>query len=142
MESKQPPSSPNDASSMRWVPISINRRLVLDGLEFAQHVPLYPVEKIIDLAELAALRQQTKRRISWAAIFVKAYALVAQKHRPLRQAYIRWPWAHIVEEPHSTAMVVVNRQFLGEDRICWANMAQPDARSLVDLQRHFDAYQT
>jgi hypothetical protein len=126
----------------RWVPISINRRLVLDGLRFARSVPLYPAEKTIDLAEVAVLRKHAASRISWAAVFVKAYAVVAQQHRPLRQTYIRWPWPHFVEEPHSTAMVVVNRQFRNEDRICWGRISEPENRSLTDIQAQLEGYQT
>jgi hypothetical protein len=130
------------AGRARWTPISINRRLVLDGLSFARRVPLFPAEKSFDLAEVAALRKQASRRISWAAVFVKAYAIVARRHRPLRQTYVRWPWPHFVEEPHSTAMVVVNRQYFGEDRICWGRLSNPEEQSLVDLQQQLDAYQT
>ncbi len=126
----------------RWVPISINRRLVLDGLSFARRVPLFPAEKWFDLAEVAAARKQATRRISWAAIFVKAYAMVARHHRPLRQTYVRWPWGHFVEEPNSTAMVVVNRQYFGEDRICWGRLSNPEDQPLADLQRQLDVYQT
>ncbi len=129
-------------ASSRWVKISLNRRLVLDGLSFARHVPLFPAETIFDVSEIARLRKQTARRISWAAIFVKAYAIVAQKHAPLRQAYVRWPWPHFVEEPHSTAMVVVNRQYHGEDRICWGRLDCPERSPLASLQRQLDAYQT
>jgi hypothetical protein len=126
----------------RRMPISINRRLVLDGLHFAHSVPLYPIEKTFELAEVAHLRKTATRRISWAAIFVKAYALAARRHRPLRQTYVRWPWPHLLEETHSTAMVVVNRQYLGEDRICWAPLPMPEKRSLAGLQRELDAFQT
>ncbi len=121
--------------------ISINRRLVLDGLQFARRVPLFPIEKICDLAEVAQLRKQATPRISWAAIFVKAYALAAQCHPPLRRTYVRWPWPHLAEESHSAAMVVVNRQYLGEDRICWGRLPRPESRALVQLQRQLDVYQ-
>ncbi len=131
----------NTATGARWVGISINRRLVLDGLSFAKRVPLFPAEKFIDLADVAALRERTSTRISWAAIFVKAYALAAVRHQPLRQTFVRWPWPHLVEEPRSTGMVVVNRQYRGEDRICWGRLAQPEVTPLVDLQRQLDAYQ-
>jgi hypothetical protein len=124
-----------------WVPVSINRRLVLDGLRFAHHVPLFPAERFVDLSEAGVLRKHVPRRVSWAAIFVKAYALVAKNHRQLRQTFIRWPWPHFVQEPHSTAMVVVNREFRGEDRICWGRIAQPEAKSLIDIQRQLDCYQ-
>ncbi len=114
---------------------------MLDGLHFARHVPLFPTEKICNLAEVARLRNLATPRISWATMFVKAYALAARNHAPLRRAYIRWPWPHLVEESHSTAMVVVNRQYLGEDRICWGKLYRPESHSLVQLQRQMDAYQ-
>ncbi len=38
-------------------------------------------------------------------------------------------------------MVVVNRQYLGEDRICWGKLLRPESRPLVHLQRQLDAYQ-
>ena len=130
------------ADSPRWVPISMNRRLVLDGLSFARRVPLFPTEMMIDLSEVAALRKSLRQRISWAVLFVKAYAITVQRHPPLRRTYIRWPWPHFIEEPHSTAMVVVNRQYQNEDRICWGRLEHPESRSLGDLQRQLTKYQT
>ena len=97
---------------------------------------------MLDLSEIAALRKSAAQRISWAVLFVKAYAIAAQKHAPLRRTYIRWPWSHLVEAPGSTAMVVVNRQYQNEDRICWGRLEQPEGRSLVDLQRQLTKYQT
>jgi hypothetical protein len=124
------------------VAIPVNRRLVLDGLWFARRVPLFPIEKTVELADVAQLRKATPRRISWAAIFVKAYALAAQQHRALRQTYVRWPSPHLVEETHSTAMVVVNRQYLGEDRICWGVLEHPERHALTKLQQQLDYYQS
>ena len=100
--------SESKLSGTHWLPISINRRLVLDGLHFARRVPLFPAEKYIDVGEISVLRKHAAQRISWAAVFVKAYAVAAQKHRPLRQTYIRWPWPHLVEELHSTAMIGIS----------------------------------
>jgi hypothetical protein len=133
---------PPNAVCRSWLPISINRRLVLDGLFFARGVPLYPIEKTFELAEVAELRKTADQRISWAAIFVKAYALTARQHRPLRQAYVRWPWPHLIEEAYTTAMVVLNRQYMGNDRICWGKMATPEKRPLAALQQELDAYQS
>jgi hypothetical protein len=142
MDSTPPPVNHAENAAPRWVPISINRRLVHDGLSFARRVPLFPAEKWFDLAEVAAVRKHASRRISWAAIFVKAYAIVARHHRPLRQTYVRWPWPHFVEEPQSTAMVVVNRQYFGEDRICWGRLSNPEEQPLAVIQQQLDAYQT
>ncbi len=71
---------PLNSARRSWLPISINRRLVLDGLYFARGVPLYPIEKSFELADIAQLRKSTSRRISWAAIFVKAYALARRSN--------------------------------------------------------------
>jgi len=136
------PRGEKEGIGPRWVPISINRTLVLDGLHYARRVPLFPAEKIFDLTEVADLRRNTRRRISWAAVFVKAYALAAQRHPPLRQMYIRWPWPHLVEFAESSAMVVVNRQFRGESRICWGRLAHPETRTLINLQAQLSEYQT
>jgi hypothetical protein len=126
----------------QWKRISINRTLVLDGLYFARRVPLFPAEKTMDLAEVAHLRSTRKRRVAWAVIFVKAYALAAQRHPALRQMYVRWPWPHLVECSESTAMVVVNRQFRGEDRICWAKLEHPERCTLLNLQWQLTDYKT
>jgi hypothetical protein len=126
----------------QWKRISINRTLVLDGLYFARRVPLFPAEKSIDLAEVAYLRSTRKRRVSWAVLFVKAYAIAAQRHPALRQTYVRWPWPHFVEFSESTAMVVVNREFRGENRICWGKLEHPERRTLLYLQWQLNDYQT
>lgn len=88
------------------------------------------------------LRDEAPQRISWAALFVKGYALAAMRQPPLRQMYVRWPWPHLFEQPHSTAMVVINRQYWGEDRICWGRLTRPEQMPLVELQRRLDAYKT
>ncbi len=39
-------------------------------------------------------------------------------------------------------MVVVNRQYRNEDRICWGKLRSPETRPLGDLQDELDAYQS
>jgi hypothetical protein len=133
---------PTDNRSHRRVAISINRRLVLDGLAFARRVPLFPAERLVDLGVIASLRKQSLTRISWPALFMKAFGIAAQHHPPLRRSYIRWPWPHFQEEAESTAMVVVNRQYRGEDRICWARIDHTEKSPLVEIQRLLDMYKS
>jgi hypothetical protein len=125
----------------RTLPITCNRALVLDVLRFARQVPLFPVEKAFELGEVAELRERSRPRISWVLLFLKAHALVARKHPPLRQAWISCPWPHLIEFPTSVATVAIQRQFRGEDRLCWGRFEQPEARSLVDLDRQLRRYQ-
>ena len=124
----------------RWLPLTMNRALVLDTLHFARQVPVFPVEATFDLVEVAALRAASSRRISWSVLFLKAYALVAREHAILRRAYVRWPWPHLVEAPHSVAMLAINRQHCGEDRLCFGRFLAPENQPLVKLQRRLDRY--
>ena len=41
-----------------WQPLGENRRLVGDLLSISHHLPLFPMEREFDLAELAALRRK------------------------------------------------------------------------------------
>jgi hypothetical protein len=124
----------------RWVSISCNRALVLDGLYFARAVTLFPVERQFDLGDVVQLRSAQPMRISWAVLFLKAYAIVAREHAPLRQAYIRWPWPHMLESPHSVAMLAINREFQGEDRLCWGRFDEPADQPLARIQQRLEAY--
>jgi hypothetical protein len=133
------PIMPGHAKS-RWLPLSCNRALVLDTLHFARHVPVFPVEAAFDLAEVAALRAASSRRISWPVIFLKAYALVAREHAVLRRAYVRWPWPHLVESPQSVAMLAINRQYQGEERLCFGRFLSPESVPLYKLQKRLDRY--
>jgi hypothetical protein len=124
----------------RWIPLGMNRALVLDTLHFARQVPVFPVEAEFDLGEVAALRACSARRISWAVLFLKAFSLVAREHAELRRAYVRWPWPHLVETPDSVAMIAIAREFQGEDRLCWGRFLAPENESLCDLQSRLDRY--
>ena len=125
---------------VRSVAVSANRSLVLDGLHFARDVTLFPVERPLDLAEVAGLRSRQRQRISWVVLFLKALAIVAREHAPLRRSYIRWPWPHYLESPYSVAMLAINRQFEGEDRLCWGRFDEPADVPLAALQERLDRY--
>jgi len=124
----------------RSLSISCNRALVLDGLHFARAATLFPVERRFELREVARLRERQPSRISWVVLFLKAYAIVAREHAPLRQAYIRWPWPHLIESSSSVAMLAINREFLGEDRLCWGRFFEPADQPLAAIQERLDRY--
>ncbi|MCI0359798.1 MAG: hypothetical protein L0211_15080 [Planctomycetaceae bacterium] len=124
----------------RRLAISCNRALVLDGLVFARAAMLFPVEREFDLAQVARLRERQHPRVSWVVLFLKAYAIVARQHAPLRQAYIRWPWPHLYQSAYSVAMLAMNRQFEGEDRLCWGRFGEPADQPLAALQQRLDRY--
>lgn len=122
------------------MPLSGNRALVLDLLHYARQVPSFPLERICQMGELAVLRRLAPTRISWPALFLKAYGLAAAETPQLRQTLFQWPWPHVYEHPTSVAMLSVHRQYRGEDRLCFGRVLRPESLPLVDLQAQIDTY--
>jgi hypothetical protein len=116
--------------------------LVCDLLQFARHVPLFPLERSCALGELSELRASVSPRISWSVLFLKAYGLLSAEYRPLRQAYLRWPWPHLYEHPCSIGMLAVNRREPEEERLYWGRFIQPEATPLTRMQASLDRYKT
>lgn len=119
-----------------------SRALVLDLLRLSQRVPTFPVEREMDLADLAALRAGGVPRISWVALFSKALALVARDVPPLRRSYLSWPWPHLYDHEQSVAMVAVNREHDGEDRLFWLRLLSPETTPLLQLHKQLERAQT
>lgn len=134
---------PSDEPRVRRLRLSRNRALVGDVVHFARKIPRFAVDRLMPLAEVARLRDRAAPRISWTVLFLKAYAQVADGCPPLRQAFLRWPWRHLVELPHSVGMVAINRrdEELDEDRLCWGRFIRPAEEPLVELQAALDGYQ-
>lgn len=122
-------------------PLSINRALVLDVLHFARSVPSFSVEREFDLRPLLRLRKARSAPVSWAVLFVKAYATVVKRQAELRQVFVRWPVPHLYEAAEVVASVAIARSYCGEDRLCWGRFPQPDRASLDDLQSALARYQ-
>ena len=79
-------------------------------------------------------------RISWVALFVKAYGLLAADIVELRQSYMCWPWPHIFQHEHSVAMVAVNRSTPTGDRLFWGRFTAPEKQTLIEIQTQLDDY--
>lgn len=126
----------------RRLTISRSRRLTMDVLHYNRKVPTCAHDRKFDLGRLAELRLQSSQRISWPVLFIKAFATVAQKHPVLRQSYVNWPWPHLIEHPHSVAMLATQRAHRGEPWLFWSRFVQPEQQSLVQLQQLLDRYQT
>jgi len=108
---------------------------VADVARLAQAIPLFPVERSMNLRELSAVRASSPVRIGWAALFVKAYARVAAEMPVLRTWLVRGLVPRLATAPTSVATLAVNRVDDGEDRLFFARVHQPEARSLLDIQR-------
>jgi hypothetical protein len=124
----------------RWLPMTAQRALVLDVLHFARDVPLFPVERQFELGELPRLRKLAPVRISWCALFLKAYGAVAAQHAVLRRIYRRWPWPHFYQHPDPVVTIAIHRDHNGHPRLCWGRFTSPQSLSLADIQRQLDYY--
>lgn len=133
-------TSPLDQPKRLAIPRS--RRLVIDLLRLSTQVPTTAHDRIIDLSIVAATRERAAQRISWSLLFIKAFASVAAKYPPLRQIYMRWPWPHLYQHPHSVGIVVTHREIEGEPWIFWSKFFQPETTPLVQMQARLDRYLT
>jgi hypothetical protein len=125
----------------RSYPLSPFRRLVTDVMNCRQQVPTATVERRLDLAALVAARQGCTPRPSWAAMFAKAFALVARLYPELRRSYLRFPWARLYEHPSSTAAINVERQLPDEAVVTQCLIRRPDNRSLTEMDALVRAFQ-
>ncbi len=116
------------------VPLSVPRRIVCDLVHFAHQIPSVPVQRVMDVSRLAALREERFARIGWCTLFTKAYALVAQDMPELRRAYVGLPWARLYQHPHSIASVAVERHHQGEPGVFFAHLPRPEEMPLLELE--------
>ena len=108
----------------------IQRRMVIDFLYFARAVPTVPVQKQMSIADLVAARAACRDRPRWTAIFVKAFALVADEVPELRRAYVKIPWPQLYEYPTSKASIMIERDYRGEPALCPISVKDPARQPL------------
>lgn len=108
---------------------------IADVARLAQRVPLFPVERWLPLGEVATARAASPVRIGWAAIFVKAYAVVAAEMPVLRTWLARGLVPYLATAPASVATIAINRLEDGADRLLFARLTTPETRSLADIQQ-------
>ena len=131
---------PTQAPMVTRSRFSAARSCVSDVARLAQEIPLFPVERTMQLGQLAAARAATGSaaggRIGWAAVFLKAYAIVAREMPSLRTWLVRgFLVSRLATASESVATLAVNRIEDGEDRLIWGRLAAPDTRSLPEIQR-------
>jgi hypothetical protein len=113
--------------------ISLPRRFIADLMHASMRVPFVSLARTLDIGHLIEARAQAQPPPGWAAIFVKAFALVAKDEPVLRTLYVKWPWPHFFELPRSVGMVAVARVEDGEDCILPEKVLAPNERSLAEI---------
>ncbi len=110
----------------RRLGLSPARRFVCDLMYFARKVPTVPVQRRMNIASLAAARNESLTRPSWCALFTHAFARVAEKRPELRRAYVGFPWGQLYEHPCSIASIAIERKLGDEDAVFFVQVRAPE----------------
>src|SRR6202163_4468223 len=113
--------------------ISMPRRLIADLMHASIRVPFVSLARPLHVRPLIEARALAAQPPGWAAIFVKAFALVAKDEPPLRTLYAKWPWPHFYELPCSVATVAIGRVEDGQDCVLPQKVAAPEALPLAEI---------
>jgi hypothetical protein len=117
----------------RTIRLSANRRLIIDAMRLSARVPTAAALRRMELGTVAAARMRCAGRPSWVALFVKAFALIADEFPELRRAYISFPWPHLYEYPQNAALVMIERMYQGENVVFPFRIRNPAWLPLVQL---------
>jgi hypothetical protein len=129
-------------ATVTTAPLPAGRGCVNDIATLALGIPLFPVDRSMRLDGVAAARAAAPGRIGWAAIFLKAYALVARETPALRSWLAGRLVPRLATSSESAAVLAVNRVDEGHDRLFFARIARPDATPLPALQGAIDGFAT
>lgn len=125
-------------SSVTTSPLAPGRGLVADIAMLAREIPLFPVDRAMRLDDVAAARAAARQRIGWAAVFLKAYGLVA-RDMPVLRSWIAGRFVPcLATSAESVAVLAVNRGTGGLDRLFFPRLKRPEATPLTVLQRFID----
>jgi hypothetical protein len=113
--------------------ISLLRIFIVDLMHASMRVPFISLSRPLDIGPLVAARAKAASPPGWAAMFVKAFAIVAKDEPVLRTLYVKLPWPHLFELPRSVAMVAVARVEAGEACILPEKVPAPEERPLADI---------
>jgi hypothetical protein len=113
--------------------ISIPRHLVIDLMHASISVPFVSLRRTLNIRQLAEARALVAQPPGWAAIFVKAFSLVAKDEPVLRTLYAKWPWPHFYELPRSVGMIAIARVEDGQDCVLPQKVAAADELPLTGI---------
>jgi hypothetical protein len=122
------------------VPITGPRRFINDLVHFARRVPSLPVSRTMNVVGLMGPRRAHPSSPSWPTLFMKAFALVAADHPPLRRAMLTWPWLRIYQHPRSLCSLAVERVHEGEEGVFVGLFRAPEAQPISQIQKSVDTY--
>jgi hypothetical protein len=113
--------------------ISWPRRFVADLMHASVWVPFVSLSRSIHIGPLIEARGNGPPPIGWAAIFVRAFALVAKEQPVLRTLYLKWPRPSFYELPRSVGMVAIARIQDGESCVLPQKILAPEDLTLFQI---------
>jgi hypothetical protein len=134
--------------------LDAQRMLVADIVRLSRRIPIFPVDRVMPLGEVEQARRAATTRIGWAAIFLKAYSIVARDRPALRSWHVpgvlrrpRWATSPVsvaslaLSRPRSDETPAADRE-LDPEAIYWARIRAPDTLPLPQLQAEITRYAT
>jgi hypothetical protein len=113
--------------------ISLLRRLIIDLMNASRGVPFVSLARNLNLRPLLEARSLATQPPGFAAIFVKAFAIVAREEPILRTLYAKWPWPCLYELPRNVAMVAIARIENGEECVLPQRVCRADELALAEI---------
>jgi hypothetical protein len=113
--------------------ISLPRRLVADLMRASIRVPFVSLTRPLNVRQLLEARALATQPPGWAAIFVKAFSLVAKEVPALRTLYAKWPRPSFYELPRSVAMIAIARVEDGQDCVLPQKVPAADTLPLTEI---------
>lgn len=124
-----------------WRRLSPARRFIVDFMHFAKKVPSQAIYRDVQVSSVRRLREKASTRVGWAAIYMKAFAVVSVRQPVARTAFMRWPWDHLYEHSHPVGRIAVAREIDGEECLFFMRLENADTKSLPEIQREIYAAQ-
>ncbi len=88
-------------------------------------VPFVSLTRSLNVRAVVEARARAAQAPGWAAIFVKAFALVAKTEPTLRTLHVKLPWPCLYELPRSVGMVAIARVRKARTAYCSSASAPP-----------------
>lgn len=119
------------------IKLSLARRSIIDLMYFSKKMSLNSVsaERYLELTPLIEARKSCPNRISWYAIFFKAFAKVSEEIPELRQSYFPLMFPKIYQYHETAGSIAMERQIDGETFVVYLKIEHPQQKSLLEIDQ-------
>ena len=106
------------------------------------NIPLVTVRREFTIPAPVIARAEYSPKLSWVALFAKAFALAAMRHPHLRRNWLSFPVGRIYEHPNSECVVLVEREWQGEEAVLGAKLRAPESMNLATIDGHIRRFKS